>query len=442
MTCRGSKAFGAALAFLMFLAVSSESVLACTAVYVGSGASKDGTTIIAKSNEAALMADPLVEHGISEFTAVDLVTCQSASAREGAAPFPDESGKMMRITGYVRNRWMRLFSAVLAFCLAAAFCAQGAVVIEPKKGEVASGQETVAASEVGTEYMVPVTAGDLEEGTYEITVDSSSSMFKIVGCELSASGGEMTAAVTLSGTAYTWLFAGTAEEAAAAGEEDYIPFEDVDGKYVYSFPVHALNEETPCAAFSKNKEKWYDRTLVFRADTIPEEKFSEAVKEKMAKAESKAAEEEAAAAGANTAAGDSAGPGAEIVPETRAAEVHEDLSEPSRRLDISDGDYTAEVTLEGGSGKASVTSPVRIRVKDGQAEAAIEWSSPNYDYMIVNIVCVKILSTKRARFGKRFEMYSTKSRYCQFSRGDVVKPVRTALVLSFRKMVTFFSEVF
>lgn len=30
-----------------------------------------------------MAADPLVEHGISEFTAVDLVTCQSATAREG-----------------------------------------------------------------------------------------------------------------------------------------------------------------------------------------------------------------------------------------------------------------------------------------------------------------------------------------------------------------------
>ncbi len=30
-----------------------------------------------------MAADPLVEHGISEFTAVDLVTCQSSTAREG-----------------------------------------------------------------------------------------------------------------------------------------------------------------------------------------------------------------------------------------------------------------------------------------------------------------------------------------------------------------------
>ncbi len=40
-------------------------------------------SITSFSNAAALEADPLIEHGITEFTAVDLVTCQSASAREG-----------------------------------------------------------------------------------------------------------------------------------------------------------------------------------------------------------------------------------------------------------------------------------------------------------------------------------------------------------------------
>ncbi len=39
-------------------------------------------SVTAFSNEAALAADPLVEHGICEFSAVDLVTCQSATARE------------------------------------------------------------------------------------------------------------------------------------------------------------------------------------------------------------------------------------------------------------------------------------------------------------------------------------------------------------------------
>lgn len=39
-------------------------------------------SITAFSNEAALQADPLIEKGLTEFTAVDLVVCQSATARE------------------------------------------------------------------------------------------------------------------------------------------------------------------------------------------------------------------------------------------------------------------------------------------------------------------------------------------------------------------------
>ena len=42
-------------------------------------------SITAFSNKAALAADPLVEHGLSEFTAVDLVVCQSATAREAVS---------------------------------------------------------------------------------------------------------------------------------------------------------------------------------------------------------------------------------------------------------------------------------------------------------------------------------------------------------------------
>ena len=39
-------------------------------------------SITSFSNKAALEADPLAEHGLSEFTAVDLVTCQSATAKD------------------------------------------------------------------------------------------------------------------------------------------------------------------------------------------------------------------------------------------------------------------------------------------------------------------------------------------------------------------------
>ncbi|MBR5713527.1 MAG: hypothetical protein IKX58_01875 [Clostridia bacterium] len=46
-----------------------------------------------------------------------------------------------------------------------------------------------------------------------------------------------------------------------------------------------------------------------------------------------------------------------------------------------DGTYTVEVTLKGGSGKASVTSPATIVIADGKATATIVWSSSHYEYM-------------------------------------------------------------
>ena len=49
-----------------------------------------------------------------------------------------------------------------------------------------------------------------------------------------------------------------------------------------------------------------------------------------------------------------------------------------------DGEYTASVSLEGGSGKAGIDSPCSVTVKNGKATADIIWSSPNYDYMIVD----------------------------------------------------------
>jgi len=51
---------------------------------------------------------------------------------------------------------------------------------------------------------------------------------------------------------------------------------------------------------------------------------------------------------------------------------------------LSNGDYQIAVTLEGGSGKATVDSPAKLMVQDGAMTAVIVWSSPNYDLMIVD----------------------------------------------------------
>lgn len=51
---------------------------------------------------------------------------------------------------------------------------------------------------------------------------------------------------------------------------------------------------------------------------------------------------------------------------------------------LDDGEYTIEVTLNGGSGRSSIKSPTALTVEDGKMQAEIEWSSSNYDYMAVS----------------------------------------------------------
>jgi hypothetical protein len=52
-------------------------------------------------------------------------------------------------------------------------------------------------------------------------------------------------------------------------------------------------------------------------------------------------------------------------------------------IELDDGEYAIDVALEGGSGKATVTSPATLIVEDGMASARIQWSSTHYDYMVV-----------------------------------------------------------
>ncbi len=227
------------------------------------------------------------------------------------------------------------FSAVLALLLAGGIVMTGAA--QENSGQVASKDEMVEPEDVVTDDMVPLYADALNEGTYAIDVLSSSSMFKITDAQLTVADGEMSAVITLNGDGYLKLFMGTGEEAAAAPEEDCLTFElNEDGKQTYELPVEALDMGIDCAAFSKKKEKWYDRVLVFSAASLPQDAFSEA-----------------------------------------SYTTAEDLG-------LEDGAYTIDVALEGGSGKTSVESPASMTVTDGKAAATIVFSSPHYDYVIAD----------------------------------------------------------
>lgn len=184
-------------------------------------------------------------------------------------------------------------------------------------------------TESETSKAKPVYANQIEDGTYKIEVSSSSSMFRIIDAQLTVKCEKMWAVLTLNGTGYEKLYMGTGEEALTDTDDNCIYFiEDPQGKYTYEVPVEALNEDINCAAWSIRKEEWYDRVLVFDSSMIPENAITNS--------------------------------------------------------SVPDGIYTAEATISGGSGKASIESPADIIEKNGTMTAVITWSSPNYEYMLVD----------------------------------------------------------
>ena len=169
----------------------------------------------------------------------------------------------------------RIFVLVLVIFL---LTGCGAKPAEPETIVASTTVETTVpeiTETVPEETVPPVLYADqLVEGVYEISVESSSSMFKVVHCELTVSEGSMTAAMTMSGDGYGMVYMGTGEAALAADETGYIPFVLTEaGAKVFTVPVEALNIELDCAAWSISKEKWYDRTLVFESAQLPAEAF-------------------------------------------------------------------------------------------------------------------------------------------------------------------------
>ena len=219
--------------------------------------------------------------------------------------------------------------AVLALALSAA------ALGEETLGGIASDADKIAYDEVVDPDWTPVAADALNDGTYAVAVDCSSSMFAIVGCDLTVADGRMTARLQMKSDSYSYLFPGTPEEAAATPISQLIPLDASDGMFRFEFPVSALDAPVDCASYSARKEQWYPRVLAFRSDSLPLGAWK-----------------------------------------TEALTTAESLG-------LADGAYLCEVALEG-KGKASVQSPAVLTVRDGQAWVDIVFSTKKIDYVIVD----------------------------------------------------------
>ena len=200
-----------------------------------------------------------------------------------------------------------------------------------------SAASSEAASAVSAAASEPAEAA-LPDGVYTAEFDTDSGMFHAnEACNgmgtLTVENGQMTFHVSLASKKIVNLYVGMAADAEAHEGDwlqpttDTVTYSDGLSDEVYGFdiPVEALDEDFQLAILG-TKGKWYDHVVSVR-DAV----------EKAAEAETPA-----------------------------------------------DGTYTCDVTLEGGSGRATVESPAVLTVADGRMTATIVWSSPNYDYMLVD----------------------------------------------------------
>lgn len=256
----------------------------------------------------------------------------------------------------------------------------------------------------------PTPEATVANGIYSMDVTSSSSMFKVVDCILTAKDGKMSAVLTLSGTGYGYLYMGTKEEAASTDQSSWIPYQvNEEGKYTYTVPVEALDKEIAVAAYSIKKGIWYDRTLTFQSETM----------KKIADLNSTDSNNKGDSGNTgnngntgnsgttggsnntgNTGTNNSAFPGGSV-PGTNSGKTdgndgkadnvskyESDTSGSTSHVDsgttLKDGVYTPDrFTWSGGTGKVQITCN-KVTIQNGQAYATLVFSSDHYQYVKAN----------------------------------------------------------
>lgn len=282
----------------------------------------------------------------------------------------------------MKARGSRVLGLVLAVLLLAALpSARAAVVLKPEKTDYAERQAKAEASirsrKLGRYGMTPIYGRDVADGAYSVRVESTSTFFKIVDAELTVRGSEMTANITIGSRSYLYVYMGTAQQAGSAGQADWIPGDEGQRFTVFTIPVPALNAPFECAAYSRNRQLWYDRQLLIDASALPEDALAFELPD-YALMEEAVIDFEPEGGAATDAA--------------EAEAVKPTMPEPIS-LPRADGEYSIEVNLAGGSGRANVSSPTLLIVREGRAYARLLFSSPYYDYMVVGETVYDNLTT-------------------------------------------------
>lgn len=226
----------------------------------------------------------------------------------------------------------------------------------------------------------------LPGGKYAIKeVTSSSPMFRVVSCELISANGEMYADITLNGTGYDYLYAGTADAAGKAKQEEWSCYkENALGRYVYRVKVTSVDKGIAIAAHSIKYNEWYDRTLVFSSTGVKKPGSNGPANGNTGNNNTGNNTSQNTNFGTGTTSG---GTGTNQNPD-KESKYEADLNGGTARVNsattLADGVYTPDkFSWSGGTGKVSI-SCTKITVTGGQAYATIVFSSGSYGYVKAN----------------------------------------------------------
>lgn len=155
-------------------------------------------------------------------------------------------------------RWQR---ALVTALVASAFMAFGAGC-----GATGADQAQPEETAVEQESSQDAATAAVADGTYDIEVETDSSMFRSDSCTLTVQDGAYTATLVLPGEGFSRLYFGSAEDAASAADADIYDYHlNDEGKYTFDLPVTALDQELSIAAYGQRRDTWYDHTIVFHA---------------------------------------------------------------------------------------------------------------------------------------------------------------------------------
>ena len=248
----------------------------------------------------------------------------------------------------MKRNLIAIISTLLLVCSLFCGCAdknsvQENNIIEETPASESSVEKEIEETSAQSEIVAEEEKVSISDGTYKADFDTDSSMFHVSeACDgkgiLTVKNGEMTIHISLQSKKILNLYPGLAEDAEKDGAELLMPTEDTvtfsDGltEVVYGFdvPVPVLDEEFDLALVG-TKGTWYDHKV-----------------------------------------------------KVSNPEPMEEEAQAENTLQLEDGVYTVDLAFEGGSGKAKVLSPATVTVSGENVTATIQWSSPNYDYMIVD----------------------------------------------------------